>query len=556
MIDLTVISLNGVAVSIPTVSFDEIGGTIGRAETNQLVLPDTDRMVSRVHAQLVYRSGRFNLIDRGSNAVLHNGQAVGNGREVTLASGDRIEISGYLIQVSSGAPPKADDPFADFDNFLLDEKASTTAPIAVPSRANPVSAAPAPKAASPALAQPAPGARPAVGIPDDWDPFADDTSAPAIFPAQEKARSKDLGDVDFDIGMPDPLSFTAHASGEPSLDDLFGLNSKSPGSDPFAGSSLSGPKAMPNTSGDVDPLRALQMAPAPASATPESDHVSDLRAPWTTPQLSPKPAPLSAIPLAGAVLSWQTDAAPPVPVPVPVQERTAPLRPAPNTAVKPELPAAPAQSRANPALAPEPVADSNELLLAFLRGLGVPDLRLRPVTPEAMFLLGQTLREAAKGTVDLLAARNALKKEVHAEVTVVTSSANNPLKFSPSVDFALQSLLGPATSGFMGPVDSMRDAFDSLKTHQMGVMAGMKAALTDVIRRFEPGTLEAQLAARGARSSLISSLNKARLWELFQETYGQLARDAEVDLDELLRNAFGREYERFVDELHDPGKTP
>ena len=548
MIDLTVISLNGVPVNIPTVSFDEIGGTIGRADTNQLVLPDPDRMVSRVHAQLVFRSGRFTLIDRGSNAVLHNGQSIGNGNEAMLAPGDRIEISGYLIQVSSGAPPKDDDPFADFDTFTVDENATSPPKMAVQARAPSVSAAPAPRTPSPEITQPTKGMRPAMGIPDDWDPFAVDTPAPSPAPPQDKRQSKDFGELNFDIGQAQSPSFTANPSGEPSLDDLFGLNSKNASADPFAGSNLSGQKSLPNAAGGNELIRSLQRPDAAASPATEQDHVSDLRAPWATPQTPPKSAPISAIPMAGAVLSWAAEGA------VAAPERTAPVRTSPNAVVKSVTPPATPEVKAEPGPAQAPVAASNELLQAFLNGLGVQDLRLRPVTAEAMYLLGQTLREAARGTVDLLAARNALKKEVHAELTSVTSSANNPLKFSPTVDFALQSLLGPATSGFMGPVDSMRDAFDSLKTHQMGVMAGMKAALTDVIARFEPGALEAQLAARGARSSLISSLNKARLWELFQETYGQLARDAEVDLDELLRNAFGREYERFVAELHAPEK--
>ena len=167
-----------------------------------------------------------------------------------------------------------------------------------------------------------------------------------------------------------------------------------------------------------------------------------------------------------------------------------------------------------------------------------------------MFQLGQLLRESTKGTVELLAARTALKKEVRAEVTVMASSANNVLKFSPTVEFALQHLLGPPTAGFMRPVESMRDAYDDLKVHQLGVMAGMKAALSEVLKRFDPATLEEKLTARGSWSSLIPSNKKARLWELFQELFGQLSREAEEDFDELLGKAFAREYERYVAQLN------
>ena len=106
MIVLSVTSFNGAPVGIVPVSFDELGGTIGRATTNQLVLPDPDRTISRVHAHVVFKAGRYVLIDRGSNAVIHNGLPISNGREIALASGDEIQIGGYLIAVSTGAPAR------------------------------------------------------------------------------------------------------------------------------------------------------------------------------------------------------------------------------------------------------------------------------------------------------------------------------------------------------------------------------------------------------------------------------------------------------------------
>lgn len=57
MIVLSVSSYNGAPTEPREASFDELGGTIGRATTNQLVLPDPDRTISRVHAQVVLRNG-------------------------------------------------------------------------------------------------------------------------------------------------------------------------------------------------------------------------------------------------------------------------------------------------------------------------------------------------------------------------------------------------------------------------------------------------------------------------------------------------------------------
>ena len=93
VITLTVVSYNGQpSDSRLSAQFDELGGTIGRADSNQLVLPDPDRAISRVHAQVVFRNGTFAVADRGSNPILVNGQAVGSGREQKIAEGDRMQI--------------------------------------------------------------------------------------------------------------------------------------------------------------------------------------------------------------------------------------------------------------------------------------------------------------------------------------------------------------------------------------------------------------------------------------------------------------------------------
>jgi type VI secretion system FHA domain protein len=163
--------------------------------------------------------------------------------------------------------------------------------------------------------------------------------------------------------------------------------------------------------------------------------------------------------------------------------------------------------------------------------------------------IGSLLRESTRGAVELLVARAALKREMRAELTMIVARENNPLKFSPSVEVALQHLLGPPSPGFMPAVPAVRDAFDDLRAHQLAVMAGMKAALDGVLQRFDPQQLEAKLTKKSAISSLIPATRKARLWELFQDLFGQLSSEAQDDFDELFGKAFLRAYEAQLDRL-------
>jgi type VI secretion system FHA domain protein len=101
----------------------------------------------------------------------------------------------------------------------------------------------------------------------------------------------------------------------------------------------------------------------------------------------------------------------------------------------------------------------------------------------------------------------------------------------------------------MAPVPAVRDAFDDLRAHQLGVMAGMKAALEGVLERFDPAVLEGKLTRKSAIASLIPATRKARLWELYQELYGQISAEAQDDFDELFGRAFLRAYEAQLDSL-------
>ncbi len=549
MIVLTVQSFNGQPVAGLSASFDELGGNIGRADTNQLVLADPDRSVSRLHAQLVFRHGGYVLVDRGSNAVLVNDQPVGHGREVPLHDGDTLAIGGYLIRASlpaRGATPArgapafnqpAADPFAD--PFSALPPAASPPPPAWPA-ADGGSAARALFGDAPAI-PPAPPARHGHAatnaaapptLPDDWDPFAPPAQAPSS-PAAGWNLAPQAGTAAAAMSAP---------TRSDSLDALFDLGFNNP-SDPFAGTPAAAPLVKPNTQADKDPMQAFGLsAPPVAAAVP--DHLSDLNTPWQGPSLAaPRSNPAAPAPPQGAVLSWQQTSRDGKLVTLPGRPVAAPadatLRPPdmPPTMPPPTTPAA---------------ATTDAWAQALADGLGMPVDRLGALDADQLRLIGQLLREATGGVVALLVARAALKREMRTDVTMIGSTENNALKFSPHVDVALQHLLGPPMTGFMPPAQAMRDAFDDLRAHQLGVMAGMRAALDGVLARFEPTQLESKIAARRtALATLMPSTRKAQLWEQFQQLYAQLSVEATDDFQALFGQAFSKAYKAHIDALQD-----
>lgn len=622
MITLTVLSFNGAASDGSlSVAFDELGGSIGRADTNQMVLPDPERSISRLHAQVVYRNGHYALVDRGSNPVSVNGRPLGNGKEAPIGAGDQVQIGGYLIEVRAAAAASAglsSDPFADLlgpaaspasgqagaASADFDPLAGFGLPPAVPPAA--ASTRPSqPTGYSPA-ASPAPTAAPAAhgGIPDDWDPFAPIAEVPLrasgapTFPGAAGGFGLEAAGA-----APAPLIPELDVrSTEGSLDSLFGLKPTAPGQDPLGGSLLQSAAAQPNMAAAADPFASLSAAPL-ATAPTRADSFSDLQQPFIAPALSPAapravpaaaplPAPDAAAGRPAApVLSWDSDdsgeghtvirpraspaaASAPTPAAGAADPFTAPLegmmlaQPAPAAMAAPMATPMAAPMAFPPAPAPLPrpsaaaaplaataqggpagAADTQALLAAFREGLASPGLQVPELTTELMRLVGQLLHEATQGTVELLVARAAMKREIRAETTMIMARENNPLKFSPSAEVALGHLLSPPARGFMPAGPAMRDAYDDLRAHQFGFVAGMRAALEGVLARFDPSLLEGRLTQLTKLQALLPGARKARLWEAFTELYAQIRTDAAEDFHTVFGKAFLKAYEEHIDQL-------
>lgn len=611
MITLTILTFNGGPTERLSATFDELGGTIGRADTNQLVLPDPERTISRVHAQVAFRNGGFALVDRGSNPVLINGRALGNGSEAPLKAGDEVQIGGYVLSVEASAGSVASaapaDPFADLMGFgggmasapAFGSPSASVDPFAslAPAGGGGGSASPwGSPAPNPLFGSPSPSPSPAPavsssgtsgGIPLDWDPFAPDP-APA---SNDLGRSLGAAPAslpdDFGLGLGGapaapliPDVGIRPTAAEDSLDSLFGLGpANSRGGDPLAGSAFQDPLGKPNTAQNADPLRSFMSGPASGGSDAMADNVSELNTPFIPPKVVPaappaRPPAAPAAPVSGpapqgAVLSWgdQAGGAENRTIIRPASKPPAAAPAASASAGGAHLPptpsAAPAPAYTPPAAAPAYTArpttsaalaggaDVQALLAAFREGLGVPSLQIDALTPELMKLVGQLLHESAKGTVDLLVARAALKREIRAEVTMIVARENNPLKFSPSVEVALTHLLTPPARGFMPPAPAMRDAYDDLRAHQFGFVAGMKAALEGVLKRFDPAILESKLTQKSVINSLLPATRKAKLWEVFQELYGQISEEAAEDFHDLFGREFLRAYEAHIDQLKD-----
>lgn len=489
--------------------FSQAGGTLGRSVENTLVLEDPSKYISRTHARVTFREGAYYLEDLGSNPSVVNDRPAGKGREITLNAGDRIVIGDYQLDV------------------LIQADAITSAALFQPPLNNP---------ALP-LFEPAPAAAP-VQLPGLFDAApAPVVAAPSPPPdALAGARLLDLGaDASFAASQNDPLGLNLFGNATP-----LGANAAG-----FDLHELNPPAPFRAAQSDhLSPeLASFSLPPAPAQRSAGSLAIPDdydLLA-----DFAPSAPSAPAVQAAAVVPAWEPQPAA-APAPMPAHPAAMQSTPAFSNPAQPGVGAA--------SFAGQPSASDSEILQALLRGLGLPDLKLESSGPQMAENIGAMLREATSGTMDVLMARALTKKESRMDMTMMAVRSNNPLKFFPNVDSALTQLLSNTMAGYMPPVQAMASAFDDLKAHELSVIAGMRAALSALLQRFDPAQIERRTPPASVMDKLAGSTSrKARMWEQMVEIYGEVATDVD-EVQGLFGDKFSAAYEEQVDRLRRGGK--
>ncbi len=184
-------------------------------------------------------------------------------------------------------------------------------------------------------------------------------------------------------------------------------------------------------------------------------------------------------------------------------------------------------------------------LRLLLDGAGISPSKIPPGSGQAlMTVAGEIFREVVQGMMDVLVARASLKSEFRMAQTVIKPVENNPLKFSPGVDEALDNLLFNEGKGYLPPVEAVREGFNDIRAHQMSMIAGMRAAFSVLMRRFDPVSLSAQYDKALKRGLLGGIAGKSRYWEMYSDMYEEWTKDP----DECFRNLFGNEFARAYED--------
>lgn len=514
--------------------FEGSGGTIGRDAGNTLALPDAHRRVSRLHAAISFPGGVPTITNSSSVLPIGvDGRQLESGQAMPLLPGMSLDIGPYVLMVRPvelptqpgpvpqvAAPESVDDPLA----ALLGSSAPAASRQAVgmPAFAQDPFAALGRATADqgvdvrsqpPQPASPSPPAAAAAVIPEDFNPFD--------LPSASARNSADpLSSM---LGASAEPAAHALTQGEESIDALF-----APAGAQIGDSSLNGNVPVAGLFGAVPGEPSPLLGPSDPN-----DPLALFGGPSRGPDRLAKPMRDDLAEIGGAY------------------EPPRALDPAFSPAPAAQSPAPRPLARSNPLEPPESApCPADALTRAFLAGAGLPPSALpQGLTPEVMAVVGSLLRSATAGAIEMLSVRANIKREVRANVTIISSEANNPLKFLPDAESVLQQLLGKRMRGFMGADEAMKDAFNDLRAHEMGVMAGTRAALTSVLGKFDPTVLGERLIGGSLLEKALPAMRKTKLWDLYLERYAQIRREVEDDFQSVFGKAFVAAYERETERM-------
>lgn len=498
--------------------------SIGRAAQNDWILQDPERILSGVHCTVHYQNGDYYLTDKSTNGVYLNDseQRIGRGQMVKLKDGDHFILGEYEIAVnviSAAAESDELEPEGPLTAIIAasDSQAAAIAP-AVP--------------LVPGERRPSPPALASTSKPSFAEILAEDQSSGSGWrqPVRRPSAERAVTEPPPDSGAPE--------GGLIEIPEM--VPETPPPLPPIA-------EQQPPAAAESPTATAANLPPvAPVESTSEPTIPEDW---WMTPIAPVSPQPLAEAPRQPSVPTPFAEPGPFAPPPV-VEEPVKPVLsalepPPPVPPARPTLPTPPP----TPGVAVEIAGPSARALLrTFLDSAGLPHTALtEDQLPEVMAHLGAILRETVQGLMDILLARSDIKGEFRLDRTTIGPVENNPLKTPPgqtplSSEEVMTLLLIRQKDAYMSPVQAVREGFNDIKAHQLAVMAGIQAALTRLLGRFDPHSLETRLQ-QTVLDSFLPVNRKAKYWDLFTAEYQSIASEAEDDFNELFGKEFARAYE-------------
>jgi type VI secretion system FHA domain protein len=497
-------------------SFDSTSAVIGRSPNCDWVLPDPDRFISSKHAEINFKNNTFFLKDISSNGTINGltDEAIGNNQELAISNGQTFLVGDYLIQAefenvenhdqhNSSASENADwdnqmDDFwgnsSDPLDFLSPNKKPAPANTGIentPSLANSLERTPAFKQAM---------------------SFSNSSSSEIDAPPQPELSS----------GIPenwDNTSFSFPEAEEVALAST-SQSLKKTSIEPIVSENIHKPALVAEAALTIEDI----------------DGDDDFFLGLTEDSLFNKEIPPAVTP--GSIPS-QTSIPSSIPNPGKL-ERPASTRPRKRKQTEEST----VNSQRNP--------NDNVLAAAKLdfEKQGFDQALLTEEVASQWLSLMPTIMQS---TIELLQARAAIKNEFRVSKTLLTTSENNPLKFSVNAEDAISSLFHQKRPGFLTSEHAFKQAFRDINQHQSALLHGVRVAMMDLLKQFDAEALENNFNETTKTTGILDKFSstkssQAKLWQQYKSFY---KTEYKVDSDDSFQRIFGETFAEAYDDFNE-----
>jgi len=580
---LTVLSFKNRPLSETKTAFiGSEGGSIGRSDDNTLMLPDTEKFVSRHHASIKAENGAYYLTDTSLSGVYINGEepALHNATE-RLDNGTVLKIGEYEIAVAittnepvvddflpfafeSITPPhneflSVDEPWVESENLganslMTDNFPSHEELVQTESDRQPINFK--------------------SNLEGNQSPLFDSYIAPSII-SSPVIDSSNVIPENFsfdDLFSANEQESTNQVVNKPTVNDDF---------DDFFGAAISGMGteidqsapiseiAIEHNHDAIEPVEllanknTLSDEPPLVSSSTESNlrslidetptelnQTSNAFDLFADPNSPIEPAHFDDAEIAALIsepltenahkigaVEWTDEKSPAFEIEPPFSSCVnTPAFTSPETNNHHE-------DKKEPVLVAKPVIENTKLapadsvlFNAFLQGAKIECNKIHPEQQaETLHRIGQMFRKLIDGTVAVLRSRAEFKSLCRVNMTVIKAADNNPLKFTVSTDDVLRQLLENKTDGFLTSTAAIEESFNDIMNHQLAMQAGIQASLADLLQTFDPKVIEKQF-----EQGLVLQ-KKAKCWESYEKTYHNTVEDA---VENFFGDAFVDAYEK------------
>jgi type VI secretion system protein len=195
--------------------------------------------------------------------------------------------------------------------------------------------------------------------------------------------------------------------------------------------------------------------------------------------------------------------------------------------------------------------DFTEAVRLLMESAGLDSTQVpREKEEEVIAIAGRLIRATVEGLQAVLRSQGAVKARFKLPQATLQMEGNNPLNFSPTTQDALEQMFYETPQGYLGPAESVEDAFREIQAHEQAMLKAMQAVLRDLLNRLEPGMLEERFE-RSAKSLGLSGSPKAQFWDMYRDAYRAIAGFSDEHLTNMPGGKLADAYERELQQARE-----